>query len=217
MRGFFTNGEQLERVGSRSPKRSSVPPKRSSLLSGVGVLTRFDRFFSNLIEKTAQSSFFPTIPASWSHSVRSLRYCDLTQIFRDYLIFKATTRPISHIHWRIAVRKWKAKFAHQEWWKLHGIQNRLAELHRSILSCFGPTIVQDSPSFRWSCVFCYTVKCTLRQSTGKHLLSALRLERYTAAIRGWDRAVLLSMNQDLKSAATETPFCWLHTLFKCSL
>ena len=36
MRGFFTNEEELDRVGSRSPKRSSFPPKRSSLLSGVG-------------------------------------------------------------------------------------------------------------------------------------------------------------------------------------
>ena len=31
-------------------------------------------------------------------------------------------------------RKWKDKFAHQQWWKIHGIQNRLAELHGSILS-----------------------------------------------------------------------------------
>ena len=28
-------------------------------------------------------------------------------------------------------RKWKEKFAHQQWWKIHGIQKRLAELHRS--------------------------------------------------------------------------------------
>ena len=32
-------------------------------------------------------------------------------------------------------RKWKDKFAHQQWWKIHGTQNRLAELDGSILSC----------------------------------------------------------------------------------
>ena len=65
----------------------------------------------------------------------------------------------------------------------HGIQNRLAELHGSILRCLGPTIVQDSRSFRCSCVY-FATQCNVHygnQQT-RHLLSALRLERYTAAI-----------------------------------
>ena len=37
--------------------------------------------------------------------------------------------------------------------KFHGIQNRLAELHGSILTCLGSTIIQDSRSFRCSCVY----------------------------------------------------------------
>ena len=36
--------------------------------------------------------------------------------------------------------------------KIPGIQNRPAQLHESILSCLGPTIVQASRSFRCSCV-----------------------------------------------------------------
>ena len=84
MRGFFSNGEKLERVGSRSPKISSFAPKGSSLISGVGVLTRFGRFFSNLIEKTAQSFFFPTTPDSWSYSVWSLRYGDYTKNMSNF-------------------------------------------------------------------------------------------------------------------------------------
>ena len=53
--------------------------------------------------------------------------------------------------------------------KIHGNQNRLAELHGSILSCLatlGPKIVQDSRDFHKFQVhrrlFRYTVQCTLR-------------------------------------------------------
>ena len=71
----------------------------------------------------------------------------------------------------------------RQWWKIRGIQNRSAELHGSILRCLGPTIVQDSWSFRCSCVYFttqYNVHCDNRQAG--HLLGALRLERCTAAI-----------------------------------
>ena len=68
-------------------------------------------------------------------------------------------------------RKWKDKFAHQQSWKIRGIQNRLAELHgidlelswsddRSRLTIFQVQL----------CIFRYTVQCTLRQSTGKTLV-----------------------------------------------
>ena len=58
-RNLITEGRTslLEHVESRSPKRSR-------LFAGVGVLTCLDWFFSNVIEKTAQSSFFPTMPHS---------------------------------------------------------------------------------------------------------------------------------------------------------
>ena len=47
--------------------------------------------------------------------------------------------------------------------KIHGNQNRLAELHGSILSCLGPKIVQDSRGFQVQLrIFHYTVQCTLR-------------------------------------------------------
>ena len=68
-------------------------------------------------------------------------------------------------------------------WKFHGIQNRLAELHGSILNCLGPAIVHDSRSFRCSCVYFaaqYNVHHDDQQAG--HLLSALRVERYTDAI-----------------------------------
>ena len=47
--------------------------------------------------------------------------------------------------------------------KIHGNQNRLAELHGSILSCLCPKIVQDSRGFQVQLrIFRYTVQCTLR-------------------------------------------------------
>ena len=58
MWGFFSNGEKLDRVGSRSPKRSSFPPKRSSLFSLVGVLTRFDRFSQTRSKRRLKSPSF---------------------------------------------------------------------------------------------------------------------------------------------------------------
>ena len=67
--------------------------------------------------------------------------------------------------------------------KFHGNQNRLAELHGSILSCLDPTIVQDPRSFRCSCAYFatqYNVHNENRQAG--HLLSALRLESCMAAI-----------------------------------
>ena len=39
---------------------------------------------------------------------------------------------------------------------------------------------------------------------------SLHVKFYHSVIRGWDRVLLLSMKQDLKSAVTETPFCWFH-------
>ena len=60
---------------------------------------------------------------------------------------------------------------------------QVAELHGSILSCVGLMIVQGPQYFRCSCVYFatqYNVHYDNRQAG--YLLSALRLERYTAAI-----------------------------------
>ena len=79
--------------------------------------------------------------------------------------------------------KTKRQVCPEQWWKIPGIQHRLAELHQSILTCVGPTIVRGSQSFRCSCVYFatqYNVHYDNRQAG--HLLSALRLKRYTAAI-----------------------------------
>ena len=83
-------------------------------------------------------------------------------------------------------RKWKQlKKTSLPWTmvKIRGVQNWLVELHGSILSCIGLTIVQDLRSFRCSCVYFaaqYNVHCDNRQAG--NLLSTLRLERCMAAI-----------------------------------
>ena len=38
----------------------------------------------------------------------------------------------------------KGQVCPEQWWKIHGIRNKHAEVHGSILSCLGPTIVQQS-------------------------------------------------------------------------
>ena len=66
------------------------------------------------------------------------------------------------------IKKVKTKRQVSPWkmGKIHGNQNRLVELHGSILSCLGPKIVQDDLESRGFqvqlCIFCYTVQCTLR-------------------------------------------------------
>ena len=83
--------------------------------------------------------------------------------------------------WTLRYRsgKWKKwKVCPEQWWKIHGIQNRLAELHGSILSCLGSTIVQDSQSFRCSCVYFATqYNVHYDNRLAGHLLSALRFAK----------------------------------------
>ena len=81
--------------------------------------------------------------------------------------------------------KWKQKdrFAHEQWWKIRGIQNRRPEIHGSILRCLGPTIVQHSQSFRCKlCIFTAQYNVHYDNRKAGHLLSALRSERCTSAI-----------------------------------
>ena len=80
-------------------------------------------------------------------------------------------------------RKWKDKFAHQQWWKISRNPKQ---------ACRAPRINLDLSWFDdrsrlaifqvQLCIFRYTVQYTLRQSTGKSLVERALLERYTAAI-----------------------------------
>ena len=83
----------------------------------------------------------------------------------DRSTYQSVTLAKSFLSWtklgfEIWSRKWKQKdkFAlnnAEQWWKIHGIQNWLVELHGSILSCLGPAIVQDSRSFEFSGAVAY--------------------------------------------------------------
>ena len=146
--------------------RYSCPAQRYWLkkaCTAAAAVHAFCLFFSKIaarrLEAEAPTNELPVLGSNFFHLFGASRLIDVGVL----VSCPCKVIPLSRTKMRFKIwsRKWKDKFAHQQWWNIHGIQNRLAELHGSILSCpLGPVIIQDSRSFRCSCVY-FPTQCNI--------------------------------------------------------
>ena len=81
-------------------------------------------------------------------------------------------------HWDKKKVKTKRQVSPWKMGKIHGNQNRLAELHGSILRCLGPTTVQDSRGFQVQLrILLHSTMYTTNRRAG-HLVSASLLKMH---------------------------------------
>ena len=146
---------------------SWVCARRFSFGTVKGALSRYSVFYVDFLRsKMAARRLEAAVPANekqafvalFLHLFRASRSIDVGISVAGWVSYPCKVIPLSDEVglWDLIKKvKTKRQVCPEQWWKIHGIQNRPVELHGSILNCLGPTIVQDSRPFELSGAVAY--------------------------------------------------------------